>query len=439
MRAEGGQALFDALLVADVGADAVEADDLAARLRRYMQAGQTHAGQQADGLQGDGLAAGIGAGDDHGADAAIQLHVYRHHFRRRDQRVAGLDQTEQAAVVHLGRGAVQIIAELALGHDEIDAGQDDQIGLDLRRETGDHQRQPPQDGGDLLFFFLAQGGQLVVQLHHGQRLHEEGGPGTAGIVDHAGDLAPVFLLYRHHVDIVADGDDGILQIAGGVGIADQAVQPGPHLLRFGRFFAADGIQAFGGVVVDGQIGADGLFHRAFQGADKDQRAAQPGQIRKGALYLAEKDLGGAGCPAESGDLHQLLRIQHAADLSLAQMGPDVPQTAAAEQRIQPQQLPGLVRLGQQPAGLVAVRDRTQRFRQFPGRREIAVFAQLSDYLVELQLLQGAFIHVHGSSSGSSGSFSQVILGTGGFTRPGTGVPWYIPSSWKAAAVWLRRR
>ena len=212
-------------------------------------------------------------------------------------------------------------------------------------------------------------------------------------MDHAGDLAPVFLLHRHHVDIVPDGDDGVLQVTDGGGILDQAVQTGADLFRLGCFFAADGGQTLGGIVVDGKVRADGLFHRAFHGADEDQGTAQAGEDGEIALELAEKHLGGAGGPAESGYFHQLLRVQHAADLRFAQVGTDVPQATAGEQRIEPEQFPGLVCLGQQPGRLVALAAGRQRFRQLPGGREIAVLGKKSDYLIEFQFFNGALVHL----------------------------------------------
>ena len=336
--------------------------------------------------------------------------------------MAGLDQINAAAVVHFRRGAVQVVAEPALGQDEVDAGQHDQIGVDLLSKTGDHQGQAPQDGRYLLLLLLGQGGEVVVQFHHGQRLHEQGGAGAAGIMDHAGDLAPVFLLHRHHEDVVADGDDGVLQVAGRGGVLDEAVQAGAHLLRLGGLFPADGGQSFGGVVIDSHIRADGLFHRAFQGANEDQGAAQSGEDGEIALDLAEKDLGSAGSPTEGGYLHQLLRVQHAADLRLAQMRPDVPQAAAAEQGMQPQQFPGLVGLGQQPRGVVAVRGGTQGFRQLPGGGEIAVLDEAGDDLVVFQFFNGAFVH-----RGYLFCYYNV-------TRRGTGGLWCIPSSARADGV-----
>ena len=61
--AEGGKRLLDALLVADVRVDRVEDGQAAAGVGGNGQAGLGHGGQQADRLQGDRLAAGVGAGD----------------------------------------------------------------------------------------------------------------------------------------------------------------------------------------------------------------------------------------------------------------------------------------------------------------------------------------------------------------------------------------
>ena len=64
MAGEGRERLVDRLLVADVGEDGVE--DREARLggRGEAEAELVHQGEEADGLEGDGLAAGVGARDD---------------------------------------------------------------------------------------------------------------------------------------------------------------------------------------------------------------------------------------------------------------------------------------------------------------------------------------------------------------------------------------
>ena len=76
--AEGGQRLLDALLVANVGVDTVQQGKLGG-LGGDVQAGVGHQSQQADGLEGHGLAAGVGAGDDHYPVGATQFQADGHH------------------------------------------------------------------------------------------------------------------------------------------------------------------------------------------------------------------------------------------------------------------------------------------------------------------------------------------------------------------------
>ena len=69
---EGGEILLDGLRVADVGEDGVEDGQLGA-VGRDGDSGLRHEGEQADGFQGDGFAAGVGAGDDELAVLAFQF------------------------------------------------------------------------------------------------------------------------------------------------------------------------------------------------------------------------------------------------------------------------------------------------------------------------------------------------------------------------------
>ena len=64
MGAEGRQRLLDALLVANVGVDAIQQRKLGL-LRGNMQSGVGHQGQQSHRFESDGFPAGIGPGDYH--------------------------------------------------------------------------------------------------------------------------------------------------------------------------------------------------------------------------------------------------------------------------------------------------------------------------------------------------------------------------------------
>ena len=72
VRGKRRQVLLDGLVVADVGEDGVEDGQLGA-VGRNRNARLRHQRQQADGLQRDRLAAGVGAADDELAMLAIEL------------------------------------------------------------------------------------------------------------------------------------------------------------------------------------------------------------------------------------------------------------------------------------------------------------------------------------------------------------------------------
>ena len=77
VRGEGGEVLLDGLRVADVGEDAGE-DWQACGLGWYGDAGLGHDREQADGLERDRFAAGVGAADDHLALAFGERDGHRH-------------------------------------------------------------------------------------------------------------------------------------------------------------------------------------------------------------------------------------------------------------------------------------------------------------------------------------------------------------------------
>ena len=62
MRGKGGEILFDGLIVADIGEYRVEDWHLGA-VSGNRNSGLRHHGQQSERFQGDGFAAGVGAGD----------------------------------------------------------------------------------------------------------------------------------------------------------------------------------------------------------------------------------------------------------------------------------------------------------------------------------------------------------------------------------------
>ena len=111
MRREGGKRLLDGLLVADVGEDLLVDVDGAAVVGGDMQTALGHEREQADGLERDGLAAGVGAERMAGPDE-VQLAVGPHlradgpHGERQPRPGENALKLEQHIVVELDLLAV---------------------------------------------------------------------------------------------------------------------------------------------------------------------------------------------------------------------------------------------------------------------------------------------------------------------------------------------
>ena len=78
---KGAEALGQVLGVADVGEDRPKGAQLAAFVHGNGDAALGHEGQEAQGLQGHGLAAGVGPGDDEKAVLGVEGQVNRDYVR----------------------------------------------------------------------------------------------------------------------------------------------------------------------------------------------------------------------------------------------------------------------------------------------------------------------------------------------------------------------
>ena len=122
--AESGQGFKDALLVADVGVDAVKEGQVGV-LGGQLEAGVGHHRQQADGFEGDGFAAGVGAGDEQDGVAGVNGDGGRHDVAG-EQRMARASQAQPArfaGVKQVGRDGAEGRGVTALGHGQVKAAQ----------------------------------------------------------------------------------------------------------------------------------------------------------------------------------------------------------------------------------------------------------------------------------------------------------------------------
>ena len=119
MAGEGGKALGNGLLIADIRENGLEGRKGAAVSRGNVQAALGHQGEQTDGFQGDGFAAGVGAGDDHGIKIRAQADGNGNHGFGVNERVTSLAQLHPALLVHDRFPSPHLIAELGFGEDHI--------------------------------------------------------------------------------------------------------------------------------------------------------------------------------------------------------------------------------------------------------------------------------------------------------------------------------
>ena len=146
-----------------------------------MQAALGHQGKQAQGFQGDSLAAGVGAGDHQGVEAPAQGQIIAHGSLGVQQGVAGPSQLDAAAQrrFHGPHGGGQ----LGPGENAVQGHQGLVVVLDVRLEPGAVGGQLRQDALNLLLLLGLELPQLVVGVHHPHGLNEKRPSRTGHVMD----------------------------------------------------------------------------------------------------------------------------------------------------------------------------------------------------------------------------------------------------------------
>ena len=128
----------------------IEHRQLRAQLGRHLQPGLRHQGKQAHGFQGDGFAAGVGAGDDEGGKVLPQPQIAGHHLFRVDEGMPSPDDLQPSLPVDLRQHGPHLAAQQALGKGKVQFPQQRQIALQRLAVGGQRIGQGLQDAGDLL-------------------------------------------------------------------------------------------------------------------------------------------------------------------------------------------------------------------------------------------------------------------------------------------------
>ena len=105
---EGGKALLNALLIADIYQKFIKYADLAALVCRDQKTALCHSAQQTGGFQSDRFTASVRAGDDKRIVFSTQCNIHRNALLRINQWVAGADQIKRRICAHSGLKGLQL-------------------------------------------------------------------------------------------------------------------------------------------------------------------------------------------------------------------------------------------------------------------------------------------------------------------------------------------
>ena len=383
-----GQTLGDGLLVAHVGQHPAEHLYPAVVGDGDMQAALGHEGEQADGLDGHRLSAGIGAGDYQGVEVLPQHQVVGHRPVRIQQGVAGLPQV-QAALHDSGGAGPHPVGQLGPGEDHIQKDEQIVVLSDIVLELCALGGQLRKDALNLLLLPGLELLEFVVGLHHPHGLYEEGGPGGGHVVHQAGHVVLVLRLDGHHEAVVALGDDGLLEIFCLVG-GEELVEDVPHLGGGGPDMPPDGSQLGAGGVGDLVLSHDGAGDLVLQKAVGGQGAKQV--VDAGLFPLVPLTVlpGGAGRPQHRRDVQQLPGVERAPHVGPLEGGRhrlDAGEGGAAPQGAHVHSGAGLI---QRPLDIVRVGHGPQRQAALLALLGHSLAGQALKHLGQFQNLNGFF-------------------------------------------------
>ncbi|CUP68050.1 Uncharacterised protein [Flavonifractor plautii] len=321
---------------------------------RDVETALGHQRQKADGLEGHGLAAGVGAGDDQRVEALPQPQVVGHRLGRVQQGMAGLFQLDTAPA-QPGLAGIHPGGQLGPGKDHVQHHQQIVVLDDILFMPGAVGGELPQDALYLLFLPGLELPQLVVGLDHPHRLDKKGAAGAGHVVDQAGNVVFVLRLHRHHIPAGAHGDDGLLEVLGLRG-GDQLLQDVPHLGGRGPDVPPNVGQLRAGGVGDlvlPQNGGGNLVLQEAVGGQGGEKVVDAGLLipLPGGVVP-----GGPGAAQQGGDVQQLPGVQRAPHVGPLEGSGHRLDTGQRRRAPQDQHTQGRRGLGQSALHVVGVRE-----------------------------------------------------------------------------------
>ncbi|MPN30080.1 hypothetical protein SDC9_177537 [bioreactor metagenome] len=164
--------MFNALFVADVREHLAKHRHAAFIPGGDHQSAHRHERKQTDGFDGNGLTAGVRAGNDQCIELLAELNVHGDDRLQVNQRMARRAQEHIAGVVYLGYGSLECIGEVGLGKDEVEFHRALVTVNNGLRERACFRGKFGKNAFNLFALFAAQDADFVVGLNHGHRLHK---------------------------------------------------------------------------------------------------------------------------------------------------------------------------------------------------------------------------------------------------------------------------
>ncbi|HEY8492434.1 MAG TPA: hypothetical protein VIN04_01000 [Myxococcota bacterium] len=395
VRREGGQALAQALGVADVGEQPFAPVDARSRPGRHVQPGVRAQHRERDRLHRDRLAARVGAGEHEHADRVAEPQVVGHRARGVEQRMAQLRQHDHALPADLRRARVPLGGQRAPREREVERGERVQARAQRGRLAAHRVGERAQDARRLARDAELRLLEPVVGVDHRLRLDEQRGAGGRGVVHDAGHVPARVGAHRQHEAVVAHRDEPVGQVRRDRGVGERRVEPALQLAGQAPRLGA-------------RLGEDRRHRIAHAPFGVERRADLVGQLlvipeRGAAPGQAGGDLGLAGEEARGGgdrlhhrrDVEQLAGAEVSATLRARQRGGDVGQPGERRRRRR-EHGARLVRLREPLAGLVGRLGKQRRrvLERAQPARGAHVPAQALHHLRPLQDLERATGNLH---------------------------------------------
>ena len=251
----GAEVVVDGLLVADVDEEVVEDAEFGGFAAGDEEAALEHILDESDGLEADGFAACVGAGDDEDAVGVVEVEAEGDNLLplagEEKERVAGIEKADFGDGVDDGPDGVEGDGEARFGTDEVEAREDPigiEEGVDGRSqgfgETG-------KDALYLMVFGELEFAEVVAEFDDLGGLEVGGLSGGGFVVDEAFDFAAVGVEHGDDGATVADGGLGVLR--GPAFLFGSGKLTGDLSVDFAAFaedLATDVEEGVGGVVED---------------------------------------------------------------------------------------------------------------------------------------------------------------------------------------------